>query len=74
MEFLGEELPLPLAVVFLIALLYSSSVFSMRFLGYKAPMVGLRSIVEHRLTANYRFFRNAGVVINEGYSKVILNY
>jgi hypothetical protein len=69
-EFLGEEIPLPLAFGLLAMLLYSGSIMSMRLAGQKVPVVGLRSIFEHRLSANYNFFKNAAAVINDGYSKV----
>jgi hypothetical protein len=70
MEFLGEDIPLALAFVLLALLLYSSSIISMRLAGQNVPVVGLRSIFEHRLSANYNFFKNAAAVINDGNSKV----
>lgn len=70
MEFLGEDVPLVLIFVILALLLYSSSIMSMRLTGKNVPVVGLRSIFEHRLSANYNFFKNAAAVINDDYSKV----
>lgn len=49
---------------------YAFSIFSMHFAGPKAPLIGLRSIFEPRYLANWWFFRDARVVLNEGYSKV----
>lgn len=42
---------------------------SMRFRGHKVPLVGLHNVFEHRLMANFRFFRDAATVINDGYSQ-----
>jgi hypothetical protein len=70
LEFMGEDISLPLAFGLLALLIYSSSIMSIRLTGQKTPVVGLRSIFEHRLTANYNFFRNATGVINDGYAKV----
>ncbi|MCJ1245735.1 hypothetical protein MMC30_002939 [Trapelia coarctata] len=50
---------------------YLFSIISVRFLGPKAHLVGLRSAFEPRVIANYRFFKDAASVINEGYAKVI---
>ncbi len=49
--------------------LYILSIISVRLQGPKAPLVGLRSIFEPRLVANFRFFKNSSSVINEGYTK-----
>ncbi len=49
---------------------YIASLVSVRIQGPKAPLVGLRSIFEPRLVANYRFFKDSAAIINEGYSRV----
>ena len=49
---------------------YLYSVFSIRFQGPKAPLVGVYSIFEPRAVANYRFFENAAKVVSEGYAQV----
>lgn len=38
--------------------LYVSSILSMRVFGGKFPLVGVKSIFEPRILANYRFFKN----------------
>ena len=48
---------------------YIVSIVSVRIQGPKAPLVGFKSILEPRLIANYRFFKDAAAIINEGYSK-----
>ncbi|KAL8665789.1 MAG: hypothetical protein Q9202_001911 [Teloschistes flavicans] len=48
---------------------YAYSIACLRLLGYKAPLVGLKSVLEPRIIGNFRFFQNAAVVINEGYDK-----
>ncbi|KAF2641486.1 cytochrome P450 monooxygenase-like protein [Massarina eburnea CBS 473.64] len=48
---------------------YAFSILSMHLGGPKVPLVGLRSIFESRYLANWRFFRNAGSVLNLGYGK-----
>ena len=55
---------LPLSVC-----LYLVSIISVRLQGPKAPLVGLKSIFEPRLVANFRFFKDSAAIINEGYSK-----
>lgn len=50
-------------------LLYCGSTVSMRFTDDKVPLVGLRSIFELRLMANFRFFRNAAIILNDEYSE-----
>ena len=49
---------------------YLYSVLSVRFWGYKAPLVGTKSIFEPRFVGNLRFFQDASSVINESYNKV----
>ncbi len=36
----------------------------------KAPIVGVRSRVEIRLISNFRFFKDAEVILLDGYTKV----
>jgi len=50
---------------------YLFSIISVRFPGPKTHLVGLHSLFEPRVVANYRFFKDAAAVINEGYTKVI---
>lgn len=50
--------------------LYLISQFKVHFGGPKAPLVGLRHAFESRYYANWRFFRNAASVLNDGYAKV----
>jgi hypothetical protein len=38
--------------------------------GPKFPLFGLRSVLEPRYLANWRFFRNAGSFLDKGYAKV----
>lgn len=48
---------------------YTLSIISVRLQDPNAPLVGLKSIFEPRLVANFRFFRDSAAIINEGYSK-----
>lgn len=48
---------------------YLLSIISVRLQGPKAPLVGLKSIFEPRLVANFRFFKDSAAIINEGYLK-----
>ncbi|MCJ1396653.1 hypothetical protein MMC18_009545 [Xylographa bjoerkii] len=48
---------------------YVVSILSLRLWGPKAPLVGIRFLFEPRIIGNYRFFKNAASVINEGYAK-----
>lgn len=48
---------------------YLLSIISVRLQGPRAPLVGLKSIFEPRLVANFRFFRDSASIINEGYSQ-----
>jgi hypothetical protein len=50
--------------------LYVSSILSMHVFGGNFPLVGVKSILEPRIVANYRFFKNNVGVVNEGYKKV----
>ena len=49
---------------------YVYSVLSVRLWGFKAPLVGTKSMFEPRFVGNLRFFQDASSVINEGYNKV----
>lgn len=49
---------------------YIVSIVSVRVQGPKAPLVGLKSIFEPRVLANYRFFKDSAAIINEGYARV----
>ena len=49
---------------------YLFSVASVQLLGPKAPLVGIRSFLEPRLIGNWRFFKDSGKIIEEGYSRV----
>ena len=42
----------------------------MRLQGAKVPLVGALSTFEPRILANYRFFKDAAKVVNEGYKNV----
>ncbi|TGO50593.1 hypothetical protein BCON_0180g00190 [Botryotinia convoluta] len=64
-----REAPKMMAVVIILFLYYTGTLFLMYVAGHKAPLVGLRSYFDHRLTVNYRFFRGAAAIINDGYSK-----
>lgn len=57
------------AIPILAVCLYVISIISIRLQGPKAHLVGVRSIFEPRIVANYRFFKNSAAIINEGYSK-----
>lgn len=54
--------------------LYVISIISLRLGGPKTPLVGLRSIFEPRIVANFRFFKDSAGIINEGYLKAILPF
>ena len=56
----------------LVGCLYIVSIVSVRLQGPKTPLVGLSSIFEPRLVANYRFFKDSSSIINQGYSKAII--
>ena len=49
---------------------YLFSIISIRFLGPKAHLVGLKSVFDSRVIANYYFFKDAASVVNGGYKKV----
>ena len=49
---------------------YLVSIISVRLQGPKAPLVGLKSVFEPRLVANYRFFKDSAAIINDGYARV----
>ena len=66
---LTEEYSIFGALLPLIASFYILSIISVRLQGPKAPLVGLKSIFEPRLVANFRFFKDSAAIINEGYSK-----
>ncbi|KAF2878219.1 cytochrome P450 monooxygenase-like protein [Massariosphaeria phaeospora] len=53
----------------LILSFYIVSQIKIQFYGPKVPLVGVRSILEPRYLANWRFFRNAASILNEGYTK-----
>lgn len=74
MELVMDSSSVLFGVLSLVIVLYSSSILSMRSAGRKVPMVGLRSVLDHRLLANYNFFKNASSIINEGYSKVLHSF
>jgi hypothetical protein len=64
----GIVLLLALCAISVISYLYS--ILNLRVLGPKVPLVGVKSFLEARVVANYRFFKNAGAIVNEGYAKV----
>ncbi|KAL8688488.1 MAG: hypothetical protein Q9218_005618 [Villophora microphyllina] len=57
------------AFVSLSILSYAYSIACLRLRGHKAPLVGLKSVLEPRFVGNFRFFQDAAAVINEGYEK-----
>ena len=66
---MAEDYYLLCAFLTLSVCAYLLSIISVRLQGPKAPIVGLRSIFEPRLVANFRFFRDSAAIINEGYLK-----
>ena len=66
--------PYGILSVVLLGIVYVSSILSMRLGGGKFPLVGVKSILEPRIVANYRFFKNNVGVVNEGYKKVRPRY
>jgi hypothetical protein len=54
----------------LVLIMYALSLLNVRFRAPTAPLIGLSSAFETRYTANWRFFRNAAAVLDEGFSKV----
>lgn len=66
---MGDDI-MPLLVFLLLpACSLIISIISVRLRGPKVPLVGLKSIFEPRVVANFRFFRDSAAVIKEGYSK-----
>ena len=53
--------------------LYLSHAALMRLQGTKVPVVGALSVLEPRILVNYRFFKDAAKVVNEGYENVGLS-
>jgi hypothetical protein len=67
-----EELTTPWALIAMIGGLYMlSSIFSQIF-GYKYPIFGISSQLEPIVVSNFRFFRRAEDILNEGYQAVSL--
>ena len=65
-----ERIPWAWSFTILVLCGYLVSIVSVHFLGPKAPLVGLGSVFEPRIIGNWRFFKNASKVIEEGYSQV----
>ncbi|PTB66982.1 cytochrome P450 [Trichoderma citrinoviride] len=62
-----EELTSPWALIALVGGLYMlSSIFAQIF-GYKYPIFGISSQLEPIVVSNFRFFRRAEDILNEGY-------
>ena len=67
-----EELTSPWALIALVGGLYMlSSIFAQIF-GYKYPIFGISSQLEPIVVSNFRFFRRAEDILNEGYQAVSL--
>jgi hypothetical protein len=64
------EITWPWLLLFLVTSGYLTSLTSVHLFGPKAPLVGIYSIFEPRIIGNWRFFKNSGKIIEEGYSKV----
>ena len=66
----AEYINILCAFLIILACVYTLSIVSVRLQGPRAPLVGFKSVIEPRLVANFRFFRDSSAIINEGYSKV----
>jgi hypothetical protein len=49
---------------------YLFSIISVRYTGFKAPLIGFKSIFEPPILARTRFFRDGDSLVKEGYAKV----
>ncbi|TFB00206.1 Ent-kaurene oxidase [Trichoderma ghanense] len=62
-----EELTSPWAIIALVGGLYMLSSILSQIFGYKYPIFGISSQLEPIVVSNFRFFRRAEDILNEGY-------